>query len=208
MPTVLNVGGGSKNVAIPEHYSGWQHLVLDIDPSRGVDVVCDARELTEKFPADRYDAIYCAHNLEHYYRHDVDRVLKGFHHVLTKNGFAEIRVPDIGELIQLMAAANLDVEHQVYRTNVGGITAHDVIYGYGPEIEESGEDFYAHKTGFTRLSLVRAILNTGFAEVYFSKPLAMLELRAFAFKAPATDAQKQQLLLGMPAEHQIGRAHV
>jgi len=41
--------------------------------------------------------------------------------------------------------------------NVGAITAHDMIYGYAPEIEAGGQDFYAHKTGFSRDSLLRAL---------------------------------------------------
>src|SRR6476620_11662263 len=42
---VLNVGGYSKTVAIPAHYAGWEHVLLDIDPASGADVVCDARQL-------------------------------------------------------------------------------------------------------------------------------------------------------------------
>ena len=196
MPSVLNVGGGSKSVEIPTHYAGWEHLLLDIDPKRGVDVVCDARLLAGRFPSGSYDAVYCSHNLEHYYRHDVNKVLGGFLHVLKDEGFAEIRVPDIGELIRLMAAASLDIEHQIYKAAVGGISAHDVIYGYGPEIEESGRDFYAHKTGFTRASLARALISNGFSEIYFAAPLAMLELRVFAFKQAASGGEKSRLSLG------------
>ncbi len=196
MASVLNVGGGSKSVEIPSHYTGWEHLLLDIDPKRGVDVVCDARLLAEKFSAATYDAVYCSHNLEHYYRHDVDKVLKGFVHVLRNDGFAEIRVPDIGELVKLMASADLDIEHEIYRASVGGVSAHDVIYGYGPEIEESGQDFYAHKTGFSRRSLARTLLANGFAEIYFAPPLALLELHVFAFKFPATAESRSRLALG------------
>ncbi len=28
--TVLNVGGGSKSIALPVHDSGWEHLLLGI----------------------------------------------------------------------------------------------------------------------------------------------------------------------------------
>ncbi len=195
MPSVLNVGGGSKAVAIPSHYNDWDHLLLDIDPKRGVDVVCDARMLASRFASATYDAVYCSHNLEHYYRHDVLKVLGGFLHVLKDEGFAEIRVPDIGELIRLMASADLDIENEIYKASVGAISAHDMIYGYGPEIEESGEDFYAHKTGFSRASLARVLVSSGFSDVYFAEPMAMLELRAFAFKNPAGEIEKARLSL-------------
>jgi len=92
--SVLNVGGNSKEIPIPPHYNGWNHLLLDIDPKGKPDVVCDARELTT-LAANRYDAIYCSHNLEHYHQHELPKVLGGFLHLLKDDGFAEIHVPDM-----------------------------------------------------------------------------------------------------------------
>ena len=197
-PRVLDVGGGSKAVDLPPFYRDWIRLLLDIDPRTGADLVCDARNLVDQPPQTRFDAIHCAHNLEHYYRHDVDKVLQGFLHVLKEEGFAQIRVPDIGGLIKLMADNNLDIEQDVYKASEGALTAHDVMYGYAPEIEASGEDFYADKTGFTRASLLRALYSNGFGEVYFAQPLAALELHAFAFKATATTAQRLALGISDP----------
>ena len=196
---VLNVGGGSKGVELPPHFQDWRQLRLDIDARVGADLVCDARELRECSAAESFDAVYCSHNLEHYYRHDVDKVLRGFLHVLKPGGFAEIRVPDIGALIKLLANNDLDIEQEIYKANVGAITAHDMFYGYAPEIEASGQDFYAHKTGFSRDSLLRALRTNGFAEIYFAPPLALLELHVFAFKQPADAAARSALGLGEPA---------
>jgi tetratricopeptide (TPR) repeat protein len=202
---VLNVGGGSKSVGLPPHFHEWEQLLLDIDPRGGADLVCDARALPENVGTGSFDAIYCSHNLEHYYRHDVDKVLQGFLHALKSGGFAEIRVPDIGELIKLLAQNGLDIEQEIYKANVGSITAHDMIYGYGPEIEASGEDFYAHKTGFSRESLQRALRSNGFGEIYFAPPLAALELHVFAFKSRAEAGLRAALGLGeaeaAPARH-------
>ena len=105
---VLNVGGNNKSIPIPDHYSGWQHDLLDIDPSGNPDIVCDARKLTT-LPQGIYDAIYCSHNLEHYYRHEGLRVIKGFHHILSDDGFAEIRVPDISQVITMLQTQNLEL---------------------------------------------------------------------------------------------------
>lgn len=195
---VLNVGGSSKAVALPPHFQDWDQLLLDIDPRGGADLVCDARALRGKVAANSFDAVYCSHNLEHYYRHDVDKVLQGFLHALRAEGFAEIRVPDIGELIKLLAKKDLDIEQEIYKAPVGSITAHDMIYGYAPEIAASGQDFYAHKTGFTRDSLLRALDSNGFDEIYFAPPLALLELHAFAFKTKADAALRAMLGLGDP----------
>lgn len=197
---VLNVGGGSKSITLPPHFRDWEHLLLDIDPRGGADLVCDARTLgtSEAVGAEAFDAVYCSHNLEHYYRHDVDKVLRGFLRVLKAGGFAEIRVPDIGELIKLLANMDLDLEQEIYKSPAGPVSAHDMIYGYGPEIEASGRDFYAHKTGFSADTLVRALHSNGFGEIYFAPPLAALELHAVAFKTAASAERRAALALGEP----------
>lgn len=179
---VLNVGGGSKTIGIPEHYRGWQHLLLDVDARGEVDVVLDARDLELLAPG-QIDAVYCSHNLEHYYAHDVRRVLAGFAHVLKPEGFVEIRVPDIEAVARAMLERHMDIEDTLYVAPVGPITVRDVLYGYGREIEQSGQDFYAHKTGFTRTSLTRALQLAGFGTVHALEPLGGYELRVAATRA-------------------------
>src|SRR5438270_2089285 len=96
---VLNVGGGSKTTPIPPYYGDWEHVLLDVDPRGRPDIVCDARNL-QFLQGGQFDAVYCSHNLEHYHRHDGAKVLRGFHHVLKADGFAEIKVPDLESVIQ------------------------------------------------------------------------------------------------------------
>ena len=161
--------------------NGWQHVLLDIDPRGNPDIVCDARNLTSLPPAE-FDAIYCSHNLEHYYRHDARKVLAGFLHLLKPDGFIDIRVPDVGELMQIVVKNNLDIDDVLYQSPMGPITVRDVLYGHGGEIERSGTDFYAHKTGFTRKSLLRFAQEAGFPVVFIAG--GNLEVIALAFKAP------------------------
>lgn len=188
--TVLNVGGGSKSIALPAHYAGWEHLLLDIQPGRDVDLVHDGREML-RFPANVYDAVYCSHNLEHYFKHEVPRVLKGFRHVLRSDGFCEIRVPDLGGVFRTAVAGHLELGSELYTSPAGPITVHDVIYGLGVEIERSGNPFYAHKCGFTPDSLVEALRQAGFAQVCLAPPFAPYEARAVAFVQPATPARQR-----------------
>jgi len=180
--SVLNVGGGSKTIGIPEHYRGWQHLLLDIDARGEVDVVLDARDL-ELLDPGQFDAVYCSHNLEHYYAHDVRLVLTGIAHVLKPEGFVEIRVPDIEAVARAMLERGMDIEDTLYVAPVGPISVRDVFYGYGHEIEQSGQDFYAHKTGFTRVSLTRALQRAGFGTVRALEPLGGFEVRLAATRA-------------------------
>jgi ubiquinone/menaquinone biosynthesis C-methylase UbiE len=176
---VLNVGGNNKAIPLPPQYTEFEHLLLDIDPKGSPDIVCDARNLTS-LEADQFDAIYCSHNLEHYYRHDVPRVLAGFLHVLRDGCFAHIRVPDIAEVMRVTIDKNLDIDDVLYQSPAGPIMVLDVLYGYSVVIEKSGQDFYAHKTGFTQKSLLSALQKAGFTKVYSGT--GNLEINALAFK--------------------------
>jgi len=194
---VLNVGGNNKAIAIPKHFSGWTHDLLDIDPRGKPDIVCDARKLTSLAP-NSYDAVYCSHNLEHYFEHDVPKVLRGFHHVLKSDGFAEIRVPDISQLMRVVAEKDLDLLDVIYQSPAGPVRVRDVLYGFAPQIERSGQDFYAHKTGFSPKSLALALRDTAFAQQILLR--GNLEIRAYAFKQ--TPGSEQLLALGLPSKAQ------
>jgi SAM-dependent methyltransferase len=128
----------------------------------------------------QYDSVYCSHNLEHYYHHEVAKVLAGFIHLLKADGFVHIRVPDIGAVMQAMVAKNLDIDDVLYQSKAGAIMVRDVIYGWGLEIERSQCDFFAHKTGFTEKSLISALNAAGFPHIFTLT--GNLEISALAFK--------------------------
>ena len=193
MKKVLNVGGNSKDIPLPPQYAGFEHLLLDIDPSGKPDVVCDARNLTT-LEAGAFDAVYCSHNLEHYYRHDVPKVLGGFLHVLKEGGFAQIRVPDLAVVMKATIDRGLDVEDVLYESAAGPITVLDVLYGLGSEIEQSGQDYFAHKTGFTQKSLAKALNKAGFTKVFSG--LGNFEISALAFKGEPDN--ETRALFGLP----------
>lgn len=190
---VLNVGGSGKHIPLPPQYEGWRHVLLDIDARSSPDIVHDARQLGS-LPTAQYDAVYCSHNLEHYYPHDVPKVLAGFRHVLRGDGFVHILVPDIASVMRIVVEKNLDIAEVLYQSQTGPVTVRDVIYGYAPEIEQSGNDFYAHKTGFTRKSLAAELSVAGFRAVFVSA--GDLEIRAIAFPTGPTPYATQ--LFGLP----------
>lgn len=181
---LLNVGGNSKNISISSLYDDWEHLLLDIDPDLEPDIVCDARNLTS-LPASTFDVIYCSHNLEHYHPHEIPRVLQGFRHIVKEHGAIDIHVPDLGELMRLAAQNNLDMDSTLYTSKAGPITVHDVLFGYHVEIERSGNDFFAHKSGFTANFLEKVLRANGFPYVFLGS--GNLEIRAVAFTAEPND---------------------
>lgn len=189
----LNVGGGSKAIKVPRHYLGWEHLLLDIDPAGKPDICADARNLLALEPA-QFDAVYCSHNLEHYYEHDVPKVLAGFRHLLKPDGFAEIRVPDILGLMRLVVETKADFDDKLYDTPMGPVRPKDIVYGFAPEIEKSGQDFYAHKTGFSHASLTNALKAAGFTDFVALSPRPV-EIAIAAFLAPPSPEIAATLLV-------------
>lgn len=192
----LNVGGASKLIPVPRHYDGWEHHLLDIDPNQHPDILCDAREL-ETHEGNLYDAIYCSHNLEHYYRHDVFKVLRGFLHVLKDDGFVEIKVPDLNLLMRHVVQHGLDIDDVVYNSGMGPITVRDILYGHNKQVENSGVDFYAHKTGFSAQTLGQVLLNSGFKFVHYERHASNFEARALAFKKEPSRLQEYLLKVNM-----------
>lgn len=195
MKKVLNVGGNSKAIPLPPQYEGWDHVLLDIDPKGNPDVLCDARELitlTESV----YDSVYCSHNLEHYYHHDAKKVLAGFSHVLKADGFVYIRVPDMNEVMRIVVEKNLDIDDELYQCSAGSILVRDVMYGWGIQIESSGCDFFAHKTGFTERSLINVLNGAGFPWIFTCT--GNLEVTAFAFKDEPSDYLTKLLNITKP----------
>lgn len=194
MKQVLNVGGNNKDIPLPKQFNGWKHVLLDIDPRGNPDIVCDARKLDTLEP-NQFDAIYCSHNLEHYYHHVVPQVLAGFRHVLKPEGFVHARVPDMEAVMKRVMNEGLDLDDVLYQSPAGPILVRDVFWGFGKEIQQSGQDFYAHKTGFTRKSLLAILRRAGFGWVFTTA--VNLEIKCFAFKQKPTPEQLQSL--GLPA---------
>ena len=177
---LLNVGGNDKNIRLPHEYEEFDQLLLDIDPAVNPDVLCDARQMHRKLSADQFDVVYCSHNLEHYYEHDVMKVLQSFWHVLKDGGMLNLRVPDIGAVMRSVADKNLDIDDVLYQSPAGPIRVLDVLYGWSAQIERSGVDFFAHKTGFTVKSLTAKVQSAGFVDVYMATE--NLEILIWAFK--------------------------
>lgn len=180
---VLNVGGNSMAISLPSIYDEWEHVLLDI---------CDAREMS-LLQASGFDSIYCSHSLEHYYQHDVAKVLAGFRYALKDDGFVYVRVSDMAAVMRSAIEGGLDIDDVLYQSQGGPISVGDVAYGLGKKVEHSGNDFFVHKTGFTEKSLAAAIHASGFSRIFTKTD--SLEITALAFKTePKPDLAR---LLGL-----------
>jgi ubiquinone/menaquinone biosynthesis C-methylase UbiE len=130
-----------------------------------------------KLPSGKYDAVYCSHTLEHFYRHEVPAVFKGFQHVLKPTGFAHVAVPDIEALFK--SVRGKDIDDVWYVASGGPITFHDVLYGWDKQMA-GGNGYYAHKCGFTEKTLSETLMKNGFPYAFTATD--KFNLFAFAFK--------------------------
>lgn len=162
--TVLHVGCGAPNpkkLQATYRKADWRELRFDIDASVKPDIVGDMLDMQGVEDAS-VDAVFSSHNIEHLFAHQVPIALKEFHRVLKPGGHVLITCPDLQAIAALVAAGRLD--EPAYMSPAGWISALDVIYGYGKAIAR-GNTFMAHKTGFTKGSLTKALTRSGLVNV-------------------------------------------
>jgi hypothetical protein len=95
--------------------------------------------------------------------------------------------------MRLVAENNWDISDTVYISPIGPITVRDMVYGLQNQIEYSGNDFFAHKNGFTRQSLTELLTECGFKHCFVST--ADIEIVVYAFKNPPGAYARELLLL-------------
>jgi SAM-dependent methyltransferase len=160
----LHVGcGQSTRDRLPEIFqrAGWQEVRLDIDPAVNPDIVASITDLQGVADASM-DALWSSHNLEHVHAFEVPQALAAFRRVLKADGFALVTLPDMRAVARHIADDLL--EEPLYVSPAGPISALDIIFGHQASIAQ-GNEFMAHRTGFTARTLGQALVSAGFAEV-------------------------------------------
>lgn len=164
--SVLHVGCGAPGIErlhpIFHAAARWREVRLDVDPRVVPDIVCSTTDMRRAVVDQSFDALWSSHNIEHLYDHEVKLALAEFRRVLKRSGFALIRCPDLQAILETALAGG--VETVSYVAPAGPVTPLDMLYGFRPSIAR-GNDFMAHKTGFTDLRLGRLLIEAGFAEV-------------------------------------------
>jgi len=172
---LINLGSGAGSARLPALFEHWRNLRVDVDPATEPDLVADLVDLSA-IPADTADAVWACHSLEHLYRHEVVTALREMRRIVKPGGFVCIRVPDLQTVASHIAA---DRMHEVlYQSDAGPVTAHDVLFGFGPDVAR-GRTAMAHRTGFTPTVMVSSLEQAGFASLFVRRQ-PNLELVALA----------------------------
>lgn len=169
MPVFLHVGAGSAGGdRLPPVFKTWREIRVDIDASVKPDIVASMTNM-KVVESESVDAIWCSHSLEHLAAHEVPLALKEWFRVLKPDGFAFVTLPDLKQIAEIIAQDRLT--ETVYVSPAGPISALDMVYGHRASIAR-GENYMAHRTGFTTRTLGEAFSEAGFFQTdVWSEPL-------------------------------------
>ena len=146
----------------------WQEIRLDIDPSVNPDIIASITDLAEIAPSS-VDAVFSSHNIEHLYPHEAS-------------------------VAAYMKGNSLD--SVAYMSGMGPITPLDIFYGHNASIRH-GNVYMAHRTAFTKDTLQKALMNSGFRTALTLAKPAQFEIWAIASKGE----QKRETTLELAASH-------
>ena len=163
MKNLLHVGCGynTKKDTLKYYGNEWKETRVDVNPDVNPDILGTMKDLSS-IQNNSYDSVFSAHSIEHVYIHEVNTVLKAFYRVLKQNGFLVITCPDLKSISKLIVEDKL--LEVAYESPAGSINPADMLWGHSNSIKE-GNEFMAHKCGFTKKTLMSALTNAGFKSV-------------------------------------------
>ena len=203
MKTLLHVGCGGLDKASCYGFNNdnWNEIRFDIDKNVNPDIVGTLVDMKLVKTAS-VDAIYSAHNIEHLYPHQVPYALSEFSRVLKDDGMVVISCPDLQQIAE--SIANDKLIEPLYTTMSGdNIAAIDSMYGWREPIAE-GNEYMAHKCGFTYSLLDKVFFEAGFKTRVGGKRPDIWELLLVAFKQEKTDEEIKKRALPFIPKHELG----
>jgi len=191
MGVLLHVGCGPASKAGLKGFNSdeWKEVRLDIDSSVQPDIVGTLTDMNGVETAS-VDAVYSAHNIEHVYAHEVQKALSKFYRVLKPDGIAVITCPDLQAACEAVAQNKL--LETLYVSPAGPISAIDILYGHRASIA-AGNQFMAHKCGFTFPVLSDSLIRVGFKSTFGGRRPSAFDLWLVAFKAALSEDEMRRI---------------
>lgn len=147
---MLNIGCGTSHISKTNPYfRDWKEVRADLYRD-DVDMKCDLVKM-DHIGDGSFDCVWASHVVEHQYWHELPIVFENIMRVLKDDGFAIVKVPDIGAVADRIKDGLLDPIPQLY-----GLAPIDFLYGMRMRVEADplGE---IHKTCFTMDSMSRIL---------------------------------------------------
>lgn len=162
--TLLHIGcGTAPRSRLPACFQGdyWKEIRLDIDPKVKPDIVASVTDMSV-VPSAEADAVWSSHNLEHLEGFQVAKALREIRRVLKPGGFVLINLPNLQQIASLVAEGR--AEEVMYTSPAGPITPLDMMFGHQASLSR-GNQYMAHRTGYTQERLKKVLAEAGFSEV-------------------------------------------
>ena len=187
MKTVLHVGCGPQKKSNINGFNNdnWKEIRFDIDEKVNPDIVGTLIDMSA-VETGSVDAVYSSHNIEHVFPHEVPIVLSEFHRVLKDDGIVVITCPDLQSVCEAVVEDKLF--DPLYNSPAGPISPIDILYGHRDSIEK-GNEYMAHKCGFTYSSLNSFFFNAGFKTRYGGRRPKNWDLFLVAFKQKKSEKE-------------------
>ena len=187
MKTFLHVGCGPQNQSscLGFNYDNWKEIRFDIDKNVKPDIEGTLTDM-KLVKTGSVDAVYSSHNIEHIFPHEVPIALREFYRVLKEDGIAVISCPDLQSVCEAVAQDKL--LEPLYESHSGPICPIDILYGSRKMIAK-GNEYMAHKGGFTYSTLKRAFFEAGFKVRVGGRRLETWELWIVAFKQKKSEEE-------------------
>ena len=193
MKTFLHVGCGPQNQSQIKGFDNddWKEIRFDIDENVNPDIVGTLTDM-KLVKTGSVDAVYSSHNIEHIYPHEVRIALKEFYRVLKDDGIVVITCPDLQSICE--AVVNDKLLEPLYESEEGHpISPIDILFGWRIPIAQ-GNEYMAHKGGFTYSALNSSFFEVGFKARYGGRmPVNGGELFLVAFKQKVAEEEIKKI---------------
>jgi len=193
MKTFLHVGCGPKDETQIKGFNNdnWKEIRFDIDKNVKPDLEGTLTDMS-LVETGSVDAVYSAHNIDHIYPHEVRIALKEFYRVLKDDGIVVITCPDLQSICE--AVVNDKLLEPLYESEEGHpISPIDILYGWRMSIAQ-GNEYMAHKGGFTYTALNASFFEAGFKARYGGRmPNNGGELFLVAFKQKKSEEEIKKI---------------
>ena len=192
MKTFLHVGCGPQNKFQIKGFDNddWKEIRFDIDENVNPDIVGTLTDM-KLVKTGSVDAVYSSHNIEHIYPHEVRIALKEFYRVLKNDGIVVITCPDLQSICE--AVVNDKLLEPLYETENGHqISPIDILYGWRLPVSQ-GNEYMAHKGGFTYSALNASFFEAGFKARYGGSRLEFWDLFLVAFKQKVLEEEIKKI---------------
>ena len=159
--------------------SKWSEVRFDIDVQCNPDILGSMVDMSI-IDSESFDAVYSSHNIEHLFYHEAIIAIKEFYRVLNPDGYVFVLCPD------LKAACSGVLErgpHETLYETLDGksISPIDVLFGWRTAIQ-NGNEFMAHKYGYSEQTLVSAFEQCGFKKIASVSRKDFMDIALIAYK--------------------------